>query len=100
MNAKRRKLVEVVAEFVSSLTPEDSQILSRLVLNHQVEESWPWYVTVLSQYLEGDGSFALIKEIDELFPDESALKLIEATSDDPIFEAKVILREAQKLVRS
>ncbi|MBX9268542.1 hypothetical protein [Chromobacterium violaceum] len=99
MNAERRKLVEVVAEFVTSLTSEDTQVLSRLVLNHQVEESWPWCANVLSKYLEGDGSFALIKEIDELFPDESALKLIEAASDDPIFEAKVILREAQKLVR-
>ncbi|WP_145964121.1 hypothetical protein [Chromobacterium phragmitis] len=96
MSAEIRTLAGVIAEFVTSLAPEELQALRRLVLNHQIEESWPWYAIVLSQYLDGDGSSELIKEIDELFPDESALNLIESASNDPIFEAKVILREAQK----
>jgi hypothetical protein len=48
--------------------------------------------------LRGDAG-ELIADIDARFPDESALKLIESDSDEPIFEAKIILREAQKRLR-
>lgn len=92
-------LARVTAHLVSSLSEEEAQGLKRLVLNHQVKESWPWYASVLSRYLAGPGSQELVEEIDALFPDESVLKLIESNSDYPIFEAKIILREAQKLLQ-
>lgn len=46
-----------------------------------------------------DPEQALVQDIDKRFPEESALKLIESDGSEPIFEAKVILREAQRRIR-
>lgn len=99
MNEQRTRFDAAVNELVAILSPDELRKLDALVLNHQVQESWPWYEMVLSRFLAGQDALPLIREIDELFPDESALRLIEATSDAPIFEAKIILRESQKVAK-
>lgn len=93
------KFLDVVDDFLSSLSAEKKLELEVLLLNHQIEASWPWYEVVISRYLVTPESFQLIREIEDLFPDESALKLIEATSNAPVFEARMILREAQRVAR-
>ncbi|MFZ6643238.1 hypothetical protein ACO0LL_26190 [Undibacterium sp. TC4M20W] len=90
----------VVDDLISSLNAERVRQLNILILNHQIKESWLWYDEVISRYLQSPDSAELIGEIDALFPDESTLKLIETSTVLPVFEAKVILREAQNLLRS
>ncbi|MEE9927942.1 hypothetical protein [Microvirgula aerodenitrificans] len=96
MFCNKLKLNDVINDFITSLSMEKLRELDRLIINYQVEESVPWYENVILRYLKGENSSALIEEIDELFSDESELKFIEANIDKPIFEAKIILREAQK----
>lgn len=100
MKNGNRKFSLVVNDFISSLTKDRAQQLEALIINHQIAESWPWYDMVISRYLQLTDSSELIDEIDALFPDESALKFIETSTDLPVFEAKVILREAQNILRS
>ena len=100
MTIEKRRLDAVVKDFVFSLTSDETRTLSALILNHQVQESWPWYLDVMSRYLQDSKAQELILEIEEIFPDESALRLIEASSDMPVFEAKVILRASQDFLRA
>ena len=87
-------------DLIASLPKDRVQQLEALIINHQIAEAWPWYDAVISRYLQSIDSNDLIAEIDALFPDESALKFIETSTDLPVFEAKVILREAQSILRS
>lgn len=100
MEEKYVLLKSAVGDLISSLSTERIRQLESLVINHQITEAWSWYEMVISRYLNGVGAEGLIAEIDMLYPDESALKLIETSTDLPVFEAKVILREAQTLLRS
>jgi hypothetical protein len=99
MNNDKNKLSLVANDFISTLNRNRSRQLGALILNHQIAETWPWYEEVISRYLQATDATDLIHEIDALFPDESALKFIETSTDLPVFEAKVILREAQNLLR-
>jgi hypothetical protein len=90
------KLDRVVDDFLEGLSADRKDHLVHLLLNAQIKESWPWFKEVIDLYNLSDVDNGLISEIDEAFADESAFKLIESDSDLPIFEAKIILREAQK----
>ncbi|MFC5474726.1 hypothetical protein [Paraherbaspirillum soli] len=90
----------VVGDLISSLSEDKTRVLGKLVLNHQIEESRPWYDLVISYYFQNADAADFIREIDELLPNESALKFSETSSEMPVFEAKVILREAQKILQS
>ena len=96
MFCNKVKLNDVINDFIASLSVGELRELDKLIINYQVKESVSWYENIISRYLKGENSSALIEEIDELFSDESELKFIEANIDKPIFEAKIILREAQK----
>lgn len=100
MSNEKNKLKFVVNDLISSLNKERVRQLNTLILNHQITESWLWYDEVISRYLQNSDFAELICEIEALFPDESALKPIETSTDLPVFEAKAILREAQNLLRS
>jgi hypothetical protein len=99
MNLGQSRLQQVAHELVSELSPTQLKSLADVILNHQIVESWPWYQAVLTRFLVGPDAPTLIREIEELYPDESALKAIESSADAPIFEAKMVLRESQELAR-
>jgi hypothetical protein len=94
-----KTLNDAVSDLLASLDEAQQTELPSVILNSQFEQTWRWLQMIIERFgLRGDAG-ELIADIDARFPDESALKLIESDSDEPIFEAKIILREAQKRLR-
>jgi len=92
-------LQAVVNDFVGSLGSDGRQVVRQLVLNHQVKQSLLWYKEVVVRYLRGPGASRLISEIDQKYPDESIWKDLDSSDEWPLFEAGIILREAQAALK-
>ncbi len=93
-------LQAVVNEFVESLSANDREVVRQLVLNHQIRKSLIWYKSVADRYLRGPQAAELIGEIDKKYPDESMWKTLDSSSESLIFEAGIILREAQAVLNA
>ena len=89
-------LDQAVQDFVASLSKDDKGVLADLFINSHA--SWSWYEAVINRFNLRDEANPIIHEIDERFPDESALKFTESDFNGPIFEAGIFLREAKKFV--
>jgi hypothetical protein len=93
-------LQSVVNDFVRSLSESDREVVRLLILNHQIRQSLIWYKEVADRYLRGAQAFDLINEIEKKYPDESFWKTLDSSPETLIFEAGVILREAQALLNA
>lgn len=91
-----KTLDEAVVALLASLDDVKRADLVDLVLIYRFEPGHSWIQRVIEMFDLANSAQALIADIDKQFPDESALKLIESDSDQPVFEAKIILREAQR----
>lgn len=91
-------LKAVVNDFVESLTANDREVVRLLILNHQIRQSLTWYKEVADRYLRGPQAANLISEIDRKYQGESMWKDLDSSSESLIFEAGIILREAQAVL--
>jgi hypothetical protein len=91
-------LDKVVHDFVASLSPSEKLIVGKLIRNSQIAESWVWYKVVLSRYLEGPHAAALVNEIEARHPGGELFNSIEFTKGVPVYEASIILKEAQRVL--
>jgi hypothetical protein len=98
MNGTINTLSAVVEDFVASLSEERKTELKTVLLSHMMTTSWPWYEEVLSLYLRGPCADALIQDIETHHPGGDFMNGAEQTRGVPIYEAKMILWEAQKAV--
>jgi hypothetical protein len=94
-----KTLDDAVTALLASLDEAQRAELVALVRSYRIEPAHTWIREVIAMFGLTDSAEALIADIDRRFPDESALKLIESDSDLPIFEANIILREAQRRLR-
>lgn len=99
IDVEAKTLNEAVLALLASLDEMKRAELLGLVLIYRFEPGHKWIQSVIDMFDLSNSSQALIADIDRRFPDESALKLIESDSDQPVFEAKVILRETQTKLR-
>lgn len=96
MDNQKSTLAAAVDDFVSSLSNERKIELKAVLLSHVLSPSWPWYDEVLSRYLKGPNKDALIKDIEAHHPGGDFMNGVEQTRGVPIYEAKMILWQAQK----
>jgi hypothetical protein len=98
MSDPKNTLAAVVDDFVASLSVERASELKNLLLSYQTTDSRPWYKEILSRYLIGPNTEALIKDIETYYPDGEFVNGVEATRGVPIYEAEMILQEAKKVL--
>jgi len=96
---KAKTFEEAVTALLVGLSDTERVELATLVLNSRIEPSRRWMCEVIEMFDLRGSAQMLIADIDQRYPDESALKLIESDGDEPFFEARMILREVQRRLR-
>lgn len=99
MRVESTTLKDAATALLLGLNDKERVELATLVLNSRIEPARRWMRVVIEMFGLSDSAEALIADIDRRFPDESVLKEIESDGGEPIFEAKMILREAQRMGR-
>lgn len=95
-----RTLQEAAEQFLNSIDAKSRLEIGALVLNSRIEPARRWMDKVIKAFCLDDEADELIADIDRQYPDESSMKEIESESGKPLFEAKMILREVQRMIRS
>jgi hypothetical protein len=95
------KLEDAVRDFVSSLSAAEQDEVRSLILSPQIKPSLDWYKRVVAKYLQGPSSAAaLIEDIARKYADEAVWRELDSPQDVPLFEAGIILRESQAVLRA
>jgi hypothetical protein len=92
-------LGEAVSHFVASLHPPQRTEIRELVLNSQITSSVFWYKRVVADYLSSADADKLIEDIGKRHADEAVWREMDSPAGQPFFEAGIILRHAQALLK-
>ncbi len=97
MKTQKNSLAAVVSDFIASLSEAEKAELRTLILNSQLTTSWPWYKQVMARYLQLPDAKELLDDIESHYPGTEFGNAVSGENPSShAYEAKIILREAQK----
>lgn len=88
-----------MSHFVASLHPAQRVEIRELALNSQITSTAFWYKKVVADYLSNADADELIEDIGERHADEAVLRELDSPVGQPFFEAGIIMRHAQALLK-